>query len=291
MTAFAFETIIPAVSSTAAQVVIINPDTSGVDIQVTSVRLFGEQLEAIRARRYDVEVTTSVTGGDPPVPLSFDAPGATSAAEICTKDSHDITAPSANDLDFTETVFDNMGDLHLRLHEPILVPPGSTFALETVNDFGGSGPQMGFQLEYTELPAQPVEHIESAQLPAAGAFTDAEYFDVPASWSGLTFRVTYTAHGSSVGARPQWRVSSSDGSSDFINPIVSATMDTSVAPVAKRDQYQLADRWPSTVTANSTIHFKVPVVFEPGERRYRLDLAELGDTTNRGTAAVTIVGG
>lgn len=288
MTSYVCEATL-TVTSQAPQVALVNPAASGVNVELTSVRLVGEQIVSMLVHRHDEELTVTPGQGAVPTVYSFDVEGASCAATVVTKDSHDITEPE--DPTFSEIVHDAAGDKLLPLTQPVIVPPGSSVTVETASAFEGDGPTITIQVEFREVPAQPIAHIASAQLPAAGAFTDGDYFEAPPDWGGLTFRVTYTAHANSSGARPQWRVSSTDGTNDFINPIASATIDTSGAPVAKRDQYQLVDRWPTTVAANATIHFKVPVAIEPGERRYRIDIAELGDTTNRGTAAVTIVGG
>lgn len=276
------------VTSLAPQIVLINPSASGVMLVVESVRIFGEQLSTMRIARYDVEIDVSSASGQPPAVYAADSGNA--AGTVVSKDSHDITTPSANDLTLASLIFDNQGGQHLPMTEPIAVPPGSSFTVETATEFGGTGPTIGFQIEYQEVLVQPVAHIASAQLPAAGAFTTETYFDVPKEWSGLTFLVSYTADASSTNARPKWRVSWSDGTNEFIQPLVSESVDVSAAPVAARDQYQLVDRWPSGITANATVMFAVPVDRIPGLRKVRLDIAELGDATNRGTAAVTIMG-
>lgn len=288
MTSYVFEATL-TVTSQAPQVAIINPAASGVNVELTSVRLVGEQIVSMLVHRHDEELTVTPGQGAVPTVYSFDVEGASCAATVVTKDSHDITEPE--DPTFSEIVHDAAGATILPLTQPVVVPPGSSVTVETASTFEGDGPTFTIQVEFREVPAQPAAHIASAQLPAAGAFTDGDYFDIPADWGGITFLVDYTAHGSSGGnGRPKWRVSWSDGDEDFIQPLVSSAVDASSLPVATRDQYQLTDRWPTGIAANATVHFAVPMTRMPGMTRARLDIAELGDTTNRGTAAVTIVG-
>lgn len=288
MTSYAVEATL-TVTSQAPQVAIINPAASGVNVELTSIRLVGEQIVSMLVHRHDEELTVTPGQGSAPTVYSFDVEGASCAATVVTKDSHDITEPE--DPTFSEIVHDAAGDNRLPLKQPVIAPPGSSITVETASAFEGDGPTITIQVEFREVPAQPVAHIASAQLPAAGAFTGAEYFAIPVEWTGLTFLVSYTAHASSTNARPKWRVSWSDGEDDFIQPIVGSAIDVAALPVASRDQYQLADRWPTGITANATVHFAVPFDRMPGMSRARLDIAELGDTTNRGTTSVSIVGG
>jgi hypothetical protein len=148
-----------------------------------------------------------------------------------------------------------------------------------------------FKILLEEEHVQPIAHISSAALPASGAYTTATYFDIPEEWTALTFLVTYTAAGGSTNARPKTRVSWSDGTNSFIQPIVSTSLDVSAFPVARRDQYELEQRWPTAVSASSTVRFAVAIERMPGIKKVRLDVAELGDTANPGTIVVSVTGG
>jgi hypothetical protein len=133
-------------------------------------------------------------------------------------------------------------------------------------------------------------HILPAALPAAGAYTAGTYFTIPEGWTGVTFFVSYTAAIGSTTARPKLRVSWSDGTNAFIQPIANAAIDVSAAPTASRNVYLLEEQWSSTVAAGTTIRFPIGVTCLPGATRVRIDGAEFGDVANPGTFAVTLAG-
>jgi hypothetical protein len=172
----------------------------------------------------------------------------------------------------------------------LTIAPDHTLTLELVNaDMRLSSYDV--RLFWGEQrPALP--HIASALLPASSAYTATTYFPVPIGWSKVTFFVTYTAHASaSPGGVPIWRASATDGANDY--PMLIAddnTLDISVLPTARRPVYRLEDEWPSDVPAGTTIRFAASYHIPPGAFGVRLDLAEIGDTTNRGTASVTVTG-
>lgn len=129
-------------------------------------------------------------------------------------------------------------------------------------------------------------HAVAVLLPASSAFTAAPYFNVPLGWASITFSVTYTAHANSFGGRPAWRGSVSDGAYDYPLTITDMTIDAS----GQRLVYPMNDRWGSSVAAGDTIRFNVSFDIPPGMTKVRLDLAETGDATNRGTVAVSVTG-
>lgn len=129
-------------------------------------------------------------------------------------------------------------------------------------------------------------HIASATLPAASAYTAATHFNVPVGWTSIAFAVTYTAHASSSGGKPAWRGSCSDGTNDYPMTITDMIIDV----LGQRLAYPMGDRWYTTVAAGETIRFNVSFDIPPGMPKVRLDLAEIGDITNRGTASVVVTG-
>jgi hypothetical protein len=169
---------------------------------------------------------------------------------------------------------------------PLVIHPGESFVFY-VDTADGEDLVFGLEIEEKDLR---VAHIASAALPGSGNYTTTTYFDVPAEWSALTFIVNYTAAIGSTNARPKVRIAWGDGVTTVLQPIVETTIDASAAPVASRGQYTLEQRYPTAISAGASVMFAVPIDVLPGARKVRLDVAELGDTANPGTVAVTIVG-
>lgn len=291
-----------AISATTSErsIEIRNPSGSKVDVAILRIALSGlAGLSVCGLHRY-TSLATHGTGGDAPTQQTLyryraEAPAPTaevwSGADGTKLDwtgltvdfanSFQIACNQPNDADAEQLV------RHIDGPDRILLAPGRSASITTPDG----------QADYTvkllieEIPTLPAAHIASSTLPASSAYTTATYFDVPGAWTALTFLVTYTAHASSTGAKPQWRVSWSDGTNDFIAPIVGTTVDTSSPPVASRSRYQDVELYPTTVAATTTVRFAVDVARLPGLSKVRLDVAEVGDTTNRGTVVVTVTGG
>lgn len=170
---------------------------------------------------------------------------------------------------------------------PLVVGPGESFVFHIRSAYGA---ELVFGLEIREVDVS-VEHIASANLPAAGAFTEATYFDVPDEWSELTFLVTYTAAVGTTTARPKVRVALTDDTTTVFEQAFDTTLDIGASPVARRDIYTLEDVYPAAVSAGSTVSFPVTVKVRRGMPKARLDVAEHGQTSNPGTCSVKIVGG
>jgi hypothetical protein len=168
----------------------------------------------------------------------------------------------------------------------ITLLPDHTLVFETLD--GDSRGDYTLRLYWGEhAPMFP--HL-STVLPAAGTFTAGTFFELPASWTAVTFVVAYTADGASTGARPKASVTWGRGTTTVRQPINSTALDASAQPVAARSQYWLDQHYPSAVTAGSTVTFAVPIDVLPGMQKVRLDLAELGDTAHPGAVVVGITG-
>lgn len=287
MSAHHLETTL-AVSSQAPQIALVNPAASGVVIEAVSVVAFGEQGQSIRVARYDVEVGVSLTSSMPQV-HAHDA--GSSAATAATKDSHAITPPSGNDLTFSARIFDDPTDTSLPIGRPIRVPPGSSLLVETINEFGGDGPLMTFQIEWQEEPVQPVAYATGQALPESGAWSSFDWFDLPMHWESIAARVAYTAHAQATKGRPKVRAVWSDGINEWVQPIVSSSLDTSAAPVGLRSTYCLVEPFPAIVAGGATEAHAFAYTVFPGATRVRFDVAEVDPAeANEGTVTVTITG-
>lgn len=274
-----------------------NPSGSGKNIRLLKIGIVSETSFAVYdLQRFDALATHS-SAPDAPTqaeafkwsPTQSNAVGEVwygSSVSIVfngTLDLHHDEQLDASDAgDDAEMIFSKYFD-----GEQIALVPGTSARFEIPPDAQAN---YWIKLTWEELPVLPAAHITSSVLPNSGAYTTATYFDIPSAWSYVTFLITYTAHASSTTARPQWRVSWSDGTNDFIAPIAAFDIDTSSTPVAARDQLYLTERYPSTITANTTIHIAVPMRKIPGVTKVRLDVAEYGDTVNPGTVVVTITG-
>lgn len=139
-----------------------------------------------------------------------------------------------------------------------------------------------------QRPSLP--HATVAELPAYPAYTAGAYFPVPPGWTSITFLVTYAAHASSTGGRPRWRCSASDGANDYPLLVLDDAIDLSDATIGKRNVHRGDEQWPTTIAANDVVRFPISYRIPPGAPRIRLDVAEAGDATNRGSAAVLITG-
>lgn len=286
---FAVEATV-AVTSQAPQLALVNPSASGVIVSVTTARAFGEQGQTIVARRYGAEVEVILTGTAPSV-YSFDDAAASCAAVVATKDSHTITQPNANDRDFALTIVDDTSDHHVPAHGAIVLLPGTALLLETVNAFDGTGPLMTFQIEFSEEAVQPIAYATAEVLPASGAWSTFGWFDLPPRWGSITARVSYSAHASATAGRPKVRAVWSDGTNEWVQPIVSTSLDTSTAPIALRTTHHLVEPFPAIVAGGATEAHAFAYAVFPGATRVRFDVAEVNPAEpNEGTVSVTITG-
>ncbi len=283
------------------RVEIRNPSASTKHLHITRVGITSQSEFAVfRLTRYN-ELATHGTGGDAPTAqtvykwLSDDA--ATSMEIYSGEPGVQLIWPNSSAIDYLHDFQLDPSDAgdddklqfnqYLSEDHTVVILPNTSASLQ----FPAGQGTFIVKILARELLVQPVAHIASAALPGSGAYTTASYFNIPEEWTDLTFLVTYTAAGGSTNARPKTRVSWSDGTNSFIQPIVETSLDVSAAPVARRNQYELEQRWPSAVTASATIRFAVPIERMPGLGKVRLDVAELGDMANPGTVAVTIMGG
>ena len=137
-------------------------------------------------------------------------------------------------------------------------------------------------------------HIEQQQLPANGEPVKPQWFKLPASSPGCVFYVEYTAHASSVNARPIWRVTSSpdgvhgENERAFPEPIRSTEGDITVAPNAIVEQFKGFDIHPVAVAPNVTERIQVRRERKDIPDFFRLEIAEYGDLVNRGTVKVEV---
>lgn len=281
------------------RVEIRNPAGSGKLVRVLALRMAGERNATMWGLRRYGSLPTYGAGGDAPVQQTVYRNDAASHAPVVEVRVGSTNAsfvwPSASSATFAHVeqllVGDAGDDREFMLvgrqnaaYAPIL-RPGEAMSV-VVPD--GETPYAA-QLLVEEQSILPVAHL-SQTLPDSGAFTTGSYFSIPAEWTGLTFLVAYTAANPSSNARPRWRVSWSDGLSDYPQPIAETTLDVSGAPAANRDVYSMVERYPSAVTQGATVRFLVPIARPPGLASVRLDIAELGDTARPGSVVVTVAG-
>lgn len=135
-------------------------------------------------------------------------------------------------------------------------------------------------------PIAPASFLASGPLPAAGAWTAATPYAIPAGLKRVGFYVTYT--GGSAGGQVRYRVRKGVSTSLLASEQV---VDSTLVPSPPEGSQAVYDQvFNRPVTGTTATSFPVDVDVEGGWTHVVLDLAELGDTANPGTAAITIVG-
>ena len=130
--------------------------------------------------------------------------------------------------------------------------------------------------------------VDNVALPAAGAFTTTDYVAIPAGARRVTFVVKYTKHASATTgqwkARMAWKWSATV--TDVCEPFVDANSQTIAEPKVALKSYCQDISGPKysagTPSGLMQLTFEVPAGVVGGI----LQLAELSDTTNKGTVSL-----
>lgn len=127
----------------------------------------------------------------------------------------------------------------------------------------------------------------SQVLPAAGAFTSQNFFDLPTGTRGLTFWITYT-QGGAAGA-PAFRLQGTNGTEQARQLIQD---DSSLAVAQPNAEVNVEmETVLGPIPANATpIVYKLPYTVDPGETGVRLTVAEDGNIAAPGTILIAITG-
>lgn len=126
-------------------------------------------------------------------------------------------------------------------------------------------------------------HLNSATLPAAGAFTSQAVYTVPEGVTGVTMYVTYTrgAAGGQVKLRPEYG-NGTEAARGFATTALVVSGDTLEESIAFRDFVA-----PVTTDANPQV-FAIEIDVPPGCTTIRLLAAEKGVTGTPGTCAIAL---
>lgn len=132
-----------------------------------------------------------------------------------------------------------------------------------------------------------VPHLVSAALPAAGAWTAQQAFEIPQNITSLNVWITYTR--GAAGGRPRLRPLFGDGVEEARDAFVetSATATTS-ADVAQAVFAHDIDG-PAPADGNP-VTFELPFEVPPGATTFRLLASEAGVTGSPGTLAIFLTG-
>lgn len=136
-------------------------------------------------------------------------------------------------------------------------------------------------------------HLASAALPAAGAFTSQDFFDLPIGIESLIYYITYTR--GAVGGRPLFRtewgnVLTDPGGGEETRDIIidGATGITIATPNARFDFLQSEPRGPIPADGAAIDYILRCGNITGGYRKTRLLMAEIGVAATPGTAQITL---
>jgi hypothetical protein len=164
-------------------------------------------------------------------------------------------------------------------------------ALEAISDQlpAALGPQTAAtSLSVTRPSRVPrVEHLASAALPAAGAFTSQSAYSIPSGAQFVTCWVSYTR--GAVGGYAKLRALLGNGTEEGIAPVVDPTI-TASQPYGQTPIYPNELIGPQPQDGSAVI-WLVTFDVRGGATTFRLLAAELGVTGTPGTCAIALTAG
>ena len=147
--------------------------------------------------------------------------------------------------------------------------------------FGLTDSSGRFEITNNRIPR--TAHLNSATLPAAGAYTSQTAYTVPEGVVSITAYVVYTrgAAGGQVVLRPQW----SNGTETAYETAVSSSVATGGT---LRNQIELREILSPVVNTASAVTFAISFDVPAGATTFNLLAAEVGVTGTPGTCAITL---